>query len=73
MKKLPCKTCGKVALARREPELYQTAGRISSSKIKYLCKRCGHMQDLTASEFTRLPRMTEDEVRASTCDVVKTQ
>jgi hypothetical protein len=69
VKKLPCKTCGDVALIRRDPELYQTAGSIHGPTLRYLCVRCGHLQTLTSPEFARLPRMLEAEIAAATCDI----
>ena len=66
---LPCKTCGKPALATRDPEVFVIAGRIHGHSMTYLCRRCGRSTRLTAPEFAQLPVMREREVIAQSCDI----
>lgn len=63
MKLLPCEHCHAPALATREGFLH-TAGMISDRKIQYLCKRCGHLQQITDLQFARLPEITHSELRS---------
>lgn len=67
-KYLPCRTCGSPALATKSGILH-TAGRLSSSSISYICKRCGKRSTITSVAFSRLPEMTDDEIAAASCDL----
>lgn len=69
MKILPCKTCHAAALARRRPEILLTVGSIMGRSVSYLCHRCGRLQRLTAPEFSRLPRITPQQVDAANFDL----
>ena len=68
MKYLPCSTCRQPALATAAGILH-TAGRLSSPKITYVCKRCSRVTSLTAAAFEILPEMTRDEILHITCDL----
>ena len=68
MKYLPCRTCRQPALATKAGLLH-SAGGLSSPSISYVCKRCGRLTTLLASEFSALPPMTPDEIAAASCDL----
>jgi hypothetical protein len=67
-KYLPCPTCSAPALATKAGVLH-TAGRLSSSTITYLCKRCGRRCTLSSAAFSSLPEMTDVEIAAASCDL----
>lgn len=69
MKKLVCSYCQKPALARVNPLLYLTIGRVSSPRISFKDARCGRVTHMTSKEVMQQPNMTDAEIRAKTCDV----
>lgn len=62
LKILPCRArCnGKPALASKETGELHTIGRISSSSIVYMCKRCGLPTRIASVEIHALPVATDD-------------
>lgn len=68
MKLLPCDTCRQTALATRAGLLH-CAGTLHDPIVKYRCARCGRVTTLTSMQFALLPRMTDEEIDAETCDV----
>jgi hypothetical protein len=68
MKLLPCEKCQRPALATREGYLW-CASKLSLPLFRYKCKRCGSLNSITSQEFASLPRMTDEEIKAKTCDI----
>ena len=70
MKYLPCDTCKETALATRSGLLH-CAGTLHDPVVRYKCVRCGTVTTLTSAQFAVLPRMTDEEIDAETCDVTR--
>jgi hypothetical protein len=66
VKILPCTALcnGQPALASRKPDTFHTVGTLSSPVYRYACRRCGRISTITSQEFSRLPRMSVDELLA---------
>jgi hypothetical protein len=75
VKILPCrKGChGSPAIAVKATAnrvaLYHTAGFLSLSPFRYLCRGCGQPNEITQAEFASLPEMTDDEIIHPSCDI----